>query len=219
MKEPREYLDDHKQSMYLTIAVILIPVVLILGSELFYTSFSIETGEISVKSSNGLIFKMETRTTSIIEGGTMSIVLREINPTEKIVNIASSNEWAIPYLTLGPCYSNYPIGVAVFRGFVTQNELSSHGPLNLFRPGVYDCNSDYPVSLFSILPRSDHASATPVSSSNPVLNLTLGKEILIYGYWDGIQFIKFKPGVYTLIGGDEWGALAIIHFTIYKLLP
>jgi hypothetical protein len=24
----------------------------------------------------------------------------------------------------------------------------------------------------------------------------------------------FDPGIYTVVGGDEWGALVILHFTV-----
>jgi hypothetical protein len=38
------------------------------------------------------------------------------------------------------------------------------------------------------------------------------------GYWtgadpDAVQH-NFEPGVYTIVAGDEWGALVILHFTV-----
>jgi len=38
------------------------------------------------------------------------------------------------------------------------------------------------------------------------------------GFWAGSRpnatFSNFIPGSYTVVGGDEWGALVILHFTI-----
>jgi hypothetical protein len=45
----------------------------------------------------------------------------------------------------------------------------------------------------------------------------LKDEIGLKGYWtnDSVsQFNNFDPGVYTVIAGDEWGALVILHFTV-----
>jgi len=38
------------------------------------------------------------------------------------------------------------------------------------------------------------------------------------GFWTGSRpdatLNIFTPGIYTVVGGDEWGALVILHFTI-----
>ena len=38
------------------------------------------------------------------------------------------------------------------------------------------------------------------------------------GFWTGNRpnatFSHFTPGIYTVVGGDEWGVLAILHFTV-----
>jgi hypothetical protein len=38
------------------------------------------------------------------------------------------------------------------------------------------------------------------------------------GYWAsnevGAAFTNFGPGVYTVVAGDEWGALVVLHFTV-----
>ena len=28
------------------------------------------------------------------------------------------------------------------------------------------------------------------------------------------QLTNFAPGVYTVVGGDEWGNLIVLHFTV-----
>jgi hypothetical protein len=37
------------------------------------------------------------------------------------------------------------------------------------------------------------------------------------GYWTGSPngaLINFVPGVYTVVAGDEWGAMVFLHFTV-----
>jgi hypothetical protein len=38
------------------------------------------------------------------------------------------------------------------------------------------------------------------------------------GYWAsnniGAAFTLFEPGGYTVVAGDEWGAIVVVHFTV-----
>ena len=34
-------------------------------------------------------------------------------------------------------------------------------------------------------------------------------------YGTTIQSMVLSPGIYTVVGGDEWGALTILHFTVF----
>jgi hypothetical protein len=38
------------------------------------------------------------------------------------------------------------------------------------------------------------------------------------GYWTGnspsAAFTNFESGIYTVVAGDEWGALVFVHFTV-----
>ena len=36
------------------------------------------------------------------------------------------------------------------------------------------------------------------------------------GYWNGSTITDFEQGVYTVVAGDEWGALVVLHFTVSK---
>jgi hypothetical protein len=45
-------------------------------------------------------------------------------------------------------------------------------------------------------------------------------ELTINGYWpddsfsSNSQLTNFSPGVYTVVGGDEWGNLIVLHFMV-----
>jgi hypothetical protein len=61
--------------------------------------------------------------------------------------------------------------------------------------------------------------ATPVGGeSSQKYSFAIDAEYTETGYWTGaapnaIQQ-NFDPGVYTVIAGDEWGALVFVHFTV-----
>jgi hypothetical protein len=48
-------------------------------------------------------------------------------------------------------------------------------------------------------------------------NSPMQYDVKLTGYWtsDTIpQFKNFDPGIYTVIGGDEWGAMVVLHYTV-----
>jgi hypothetical protein len=45
--------------------------------------------------------------------------------------------------------------------------------------------------------------------------------VTIQGYWPNAfnsksTRIPFDPGIYTVVAGDEWGNLVILHFTVAR---
>ena len=73
-------------------------------------------------------------------------------------------------------------------------------------------------TLYSFQPSSDAAylEGGSYSSSNGLMKMQY--ELQLNGYWDGnpMEAVQdnFNPGVYTVVAGDEWGALVLVHFTV-----
>ena len=45
----------------------------------------------------------------------------------------------------------------------------------------------------------------------------MNSEVQSMGYWvasPNETLTNFDPGVYTVVGGDEWGSLVVVHFTV-----
>lgn len=124
-------------------------------------------------------------------------------------------------LTLGPC-SQLPLGVGLWQGYYSAGNLSVTPPLNLFQPGVYSCPAEFPIAYFSFSALSDDVSLyspQPRSGNGtvPTEMLTMPDDFSqsISGYWtDQGMFQQFQPGSYTIVGGDEYGQLAVVHFYI-----
>jgi hypothetical protein len=70
---------------------------------------------------------------------------------------------------------------------------------------------------YNFKPSSNIATLFNVSDPNPQ-TFEMSTTIKATYYWTGhsansVQH-TFDPGVYTVVAGDEWGTLVILHFTV-----
>jgi len=184
------------------------------------------TPNTSSKSVNGLVLSLSLNSTTFQPGQEVSVVIDEQNtlPTEN--NVSASNSWPLDGLSVGQSCEdfNYPIGVAISQGYYASSNVSSATPLQLYNPGnVTSCGAMPAVSTYSFAPLSDTANVWcigPGFNSNPCLtDFKVSSEITVTGYWNWTHgqeptLGNFTPGVYTVVGGDEWGALAVLHFIV-----
>ncbi len=158
-------------------------------------------------------------------------------------NLSAAEEWALPDLSPGLC-SNYnqPFGIDVMKGYYTSSNITSSTPLPLFAPSF--CPVYFPPAFFVFDPKSNYVNtvSSPKTSILLVTNYSstftrtsttqytnpLGdaeREIPLSGYCctevpnaEGTGFtyrsIPFTEGTYTIAGGDEWGDLLLMHFTV-----
>jgi phenolic acid decarboxylase len=76
------------------------------------------------------------------------------------------------------------------------------------------------VNAYVFQPSSDIASVFYFDSFDPnpdLIDFKISSGITVTGYWLNGQETtphNFTPGVYTVVGGDEWGALAVLHFVV-----
>jgi hypothetical protein len=137
-------------------------------------------------------------------GQGITIILDELNTLPIMTNMPKSDNWAYDHFRRGPCDFISPFGAAIFRGDYTASNYSSAPPL----------------TIYSFEPSSDTANVIE-DSNNPGNNyLHFNYEVTIKGYWpdndynSNSKLTSFEPGVYTVVAGDEWGALVVLHFTI-----
>jgi len=125
-------------------------------------------------------------------------------------------------LGVGPC-SQLPLGIGLWEGYYMAGNLSTASPLTLFQPGTYYCPAEFGVAYFSFSPLSDDLSLFSPQPTN-VGNATVPTQMWTMpdaftqgfsGYWTSLGlFQQFRPGVYTLVGGDDYGQLEIVHFNV-----
>ena len=64
---------------------------------------------------------------------------------------------------------------------------------------------------------SDNASVFAGCIPGPCFAEAMSSTLSFKGYWNGGTpgaFTDFTPGVYTVVGGDEWGTLAVLHLQV-----
>lgn len=177
------------------------------------------TTNTSSKSANGLMLSLSLNATTFQPGQEISVVIDEQNTLATENNVTASYSWPLEGLSLGNPCKTYPMGMAIFQGYYTSSNVSSATPLRIYSPSnVTSCGFPPAVSYYSFAPLSDIANVFIIGDLNPSLtDFKIRSEITVTGYWLNSQETtpnNFTPGVYTVVGGDEWGALAVLHFVV-----
>ena len=177
----------------------------------------------SSKSANGLALTLSLDAATYRPGQTVSIVVDEKNTLSKTNNVPVSDKWWLKVLRMGPCSDSKipPFGIAVAQGYYTASNISKINPLVIDNPNEFiSC----PYNIFSnltgyeFLPMSDTVKFTDPADPTHSSLQQMYAQAQPNGYWtgaypDAVQH-NFDPGVYTIVAGDEWGALVILHFTV-----
>ena len=176
----------------------------------------------SSKSVNGLELSLSLDSKTYQSGQQVGIYIDEKNTLSKTNTITASAKWPISGLGVGPCgVLNYPFGIVIFKGSYTAAYISSGVPLQIYEPNIYHCPMILTdISSYVFQPLSDNAAVFQMSESTASFTAGMNAEFepAPTGYWAsnevGAAFTNFEPGVYTIVAGDEWGALAVVHFTV-----
>ena len=214
-------------------AVVVVLVVAILASTSFVAlsqgGSKVRLGDVgpasvSVSSSHSLELLLSVNSTLISPNEEVGVMIQERNTLLEANNVSSAKDWPLQGLSLGPCSSvNLPMGLEIFQGFYTSANVSTAKPLLLYDPNAtYSCPMILSgVASYAFEPLSDAAAIVGTCSPNPCFTQSVSSEPNFGGYWasnpiQGSTFTPFPPGVYTVAGGDEWGALAVVHFAVLQ---
>ena len=177
-------------------------------------------GAQTTNSTIGLELSLRLSNATFSPGQSVSVNITESN-TENITNtVASESHFPLSGMALGPCGTmNYPFGISLFQGYYDQGNLSllaNQSSLELYQPGVYACPAMFVVNGYSFQPQSDNASLGTTSTG--AISIPMTDAVNTNGSWTGrtmgSTFHEFQPGVFTVVAGDEWGDVAIVHFTV-----
>jgi hypothetical protein len=180
----------------------------------------------SSKTENGLSLNLSLDVKTYYLGQKVHISVDEKNTQSKTNNIPVAENWPLNGLiiTLSLCQSeDYPFGIAAYRGDLSSSDLSNAVPLHLYNMnGLFGCSTPFvhPIS-YSFKPGSDIADLTPkngdIAISSYIKDRQISADVSLKGYWtdsDSSRFRSFEPGIYTVVVGDEWGNVVVIHFTV-----
>jgi len=174
------------------------------------------------KSISGLSLSLSLDSKTYQSGQEVGIDIDEKNTLSRTNTITASAKWPVSGLGVGPCGAlNYPFGIAIFQGNYTAANISSGTLLQIYEPNIYHCPMILTdISSYVFQPLSDSAAVFQMSESTAVFTAGMNTEFepAPTGYWAsnnvGATFTNFEPGVYTVVAGDEWGALVEVHFTV-----
>lgn len=179
-----------------------------------------------IQSAHGLDMSLSLDSAIYQSGQDISIIIDEINTLSSTNNIHSSTRLLDELVLPDPQdptgtdnypFEVYPFGVAIFQGYYTTGlNLSKATPLNLIKPVIEHGRIEHfgEKFVYNFKPSSD---IVVFSYGDTINNSPMRDEINIEGYWTNSgsnSFSNFNPGVYTVVAGDEWGAMVILHFTV-----
>jgi hypothetical protein len=98
------------------------------------------------------------------------------------------------------------------QGNYTTANVSSAMPLTLFYPSeLHGCPFILSgINSYVFQPLNDVAAIYQISNIEPFIE-KINKEVQTTGLTDA------DPGVYSVVAGDEWGDLVIVHFTVSNM--
>ncbi len=165
--------------------------------------------------SSGLVLNLSINGSSIAQGHGVGVHISETSSLSTMNNVTAAQNWGTTF-SLGRCSANYPFGIALFKGHYTLQNFMQGERVSLQSPVQnYLCvRPPSSTSYYHFLPKSDKA-VVQVDMGNQTVTLPMGTSISITGYWTAEgSFTPLQHGTYTLVAGDEWGALAMLHFSV-----
>jgi hypothetical protein len=170
-------------------------------------------------SKNDLSLSLSINSTSLHPGDQISVTIDEKNTLTIENNVPAANGWPVQGLNVGPCGTvNYPFGISIVQEYYDTKSVASVTPLRLYDPNaIYHCPDILAgITSYDFQPSSDNANIYTSYNSEP-LTIAMTAEVSAKGFWSPgskSTFSNFTPGIYTVVAGDEWGALIVLHFIV-----
>ena len=160
-------------------------------------------------------------------GQNVSISITEYNVLAGYNNVSASNEWPAQTTPIEVCDAIYPLQLGVISGYYDASNMSQASASQVVRfidPNlVYHCPAIPAISFYNFEPNSDIVDMCFGSNASSCYS-PMTASVKFNGTWIGgyspsgnpgnATLQNLSPGVYTAVGGDEWGQLVLLHFTI-----
>ena len=170
----------------------------------------------------GLKLSLSISNPVIFKGDAVGITIGESDTQTTPVNMNFSNNWPVEGLSLSQCETmGSPFAVGVTQGYYVEANISSAEMLDIFAPTSFpagDCApSIFNASSYIFQPKDSIVSIVypPLDSQPQIFNETNAATVSATGYLPNVgNWTEFQMGTYTVVGGDEWGNIVILHFTV-----
>ena len=181
-------------------------------------------GAQTTNSTTGLGLSVLLNASSYYPGQGVSINITEYNTLSTANNVSRERNWPLSGMSLGGCGTlNYPFGISIFHGYYGASnisQLANQSSLSFYPSGVYSCPMMFAVNNYNFSPSSDNATLGVAPNGTAPIAMT--SDVSTKGSWTpssngsigASTYHEFIPGAYTVVGGDEWGDLVIVHFDV-----
>jgi hypothetical protein len=169
----------------------------------------------------GLEVLLSVNSTTIPSEDAISVAASVVNARSTANNLTASSDWPIAGLSSGPCAPEwYPAGITVLRGYYEVQNLSDGRPIFVWPIISCPAEGSLDVTSYSFLPKSDRAnfssqSSGSFASSNQSIPIAVSSTIFAAngtGFYTSLG--SALPSTYTLVAGDEWGQIVLMHFEV-----
>lgn len=181
----------------------------------------------TANSSLGLQLDAYVNSTSIQYGQAVQVTVEIFNQLTRTNNVTGASDWKLNSLVNSTtwvqglvCFT--PANFVVFQGYYDSGNLSTaRSPLQLYSPLIIApicLNSNFTAYLFQPYSSVANVSLTSPPNYNYSINMQSSSPILSYcnkpPSAEGLCLAGFTPGTYTIVAGDEWGQLVVLHFVV-----
>lgn len=158
-----------------------------------------------------LAFAMSINSTNIKVGDSIGIDISLANTSPNTLTVPPQHNWPLKKWSLGPCLFQIPFGMALMQGNYDTQNMTEGQRLLLYPRGVYMCR---PIGIVNYIFEPSSTTATIDTYNSTNIPVTLQFHVAFNGFYQGQKFQPFTPGIYTVVGDDQWGHIAINHFTV-----
>lgn len=168
----------------------------------------------SIRDTSFINLSLATNSTAIRHGQTVGVDIWISNTSGNKLTMNYDDNWPWKRLTLHPCVVGMPFGVALLEGDYSLQNLTAAKQLSLYQNGTYNCPMERydQVNAYVFEPSSDNAT---LETPNGNFTSEIRQGIPVNGFYDhSNNFQILADGQYTIVAGDEWGHIALQHFTV-----
>ncbi len=188
-------------------AVVTLGVVLMLSMHSLNTTQS-NTGNYP---QSMLALNVSLNSTQLSTGQGIGMDISLVNTATHTLTINPEHDWPLKKWSLMPCLFHLPFGIALLQGDYTTDNMTQGNKLPLYQSGIYMCRT---IGIVDYVFEPSSSQATIETYNSTSYPVTMQYHVAFNGYYQNQKFQPLTPGVYTLVGDDEWGHLSVNHFTV-----
>jgi len=163
------------------------------------------------QTSSTLKLFISTDSTYTSPGNPVGIDISLNNTSSTPLILTKSDNWPRNDLSSGPC-SNLPFGMAILKGYYTEQNMSNANSLVIFQN--IPCPLPSQIKSYTFQPLSSKATQECDSLFSCTGLVDMKTHLEISGFVDNNSPHRpFSVGTYTIIAGDQWGHVTIQHFS------